>query len=41
MSYVRKDYDEAERLSRKALELDPADTRISRDFEGFRKAHRT
>jgi Flp pilus assembly protein TadD len=35
MQYVRKDYDEAERLYRKALELDPNNAVATRNFAVF------
>jgi len=41
MEKVRKDYDEAERLYCKAIGLDPTDERISKNYEAFRKEHRS
>ena len=41
MEKVRKNYDEAERLYRKALELDPANEFARKNYESLKKDRET
>lgn len=41
METIRKDYDEAEQLYKKALALDPADQWLQELFAEFQEKHRS